>query len=68
MGAHEMSKPSDQDTGDDQASEAGYGPNPNMIGAAKAVQDRRANPFKQSEDIRQPAPDADWADGFNDTK
>lgn len=53
---------SDQSTDDDQ------GGSPNMVGGAKAVQDRRANPWKQSEDVRQPAPDADWADDFKDER
>lgn len=57
-----MSNPSDQDTDNDQ------GKSPNMVGAAREVQDRRANPFKQSEDVRQPAADADWADHFNDAR
>jgi len=57
-----MSNPSDQDTSDDQGS------SPNLVGGAKAVQDRRAGLWKQSEDVRQPAPDADWADEFNDCR
>ncbi len=57
-----MSTPADQDTGDDQGS------SPNLVGSAKAVQDRRAGQWKNSEDMRQPAPDADWADSFNDAR
>lgn len=57
-----MSDPRDQESDDEQGS------SPNMVGGAREVQDRRANPYKQSEDTRQPAADADWADGFNDER